>query len=419
MKKLLGIGFIWLGCAIAWVILGTTIISRSGGMSSSLLDEVHLLWGPPGVQQAPTATYSQVEPQRQLVTVTENGRQVEREELRQVVVTYPVALTGTDAHAALTLDQRRKGLLWFATYGADLQATYTFTNPTNVERDVTILFPLEQRNAIFDAFHVTDDKGQPLAASFNDSGASFTTRFAPNQKRSFTISYRSRGTDTWRYELTRGTGEVRNFKMTVDTTFPEVDFPPGTLSPSTQEATASGWHGAWRFDSLVANATIGMSLPQKLNPGDLAAKITFFAPVGLLFFFFVVAVLSTAARKEIHPLNYFLFGCAFFAFHLLFAYLVDHVAVGPAFAISSAVSIFLVVTYARLFVGWRFALREMALSQLIYLVLFSFTFFWTGFTGLAITIGAILTLFVVMQITGRVSWREVMQAPPQPTAATR
>jgi len=207
--------------------------------------------------------------------------------------------------------------------------------------------------------------------------------------------------------------------MTVDTTFPDVDFPPGTLSPSSQATSANGWHGTWQFESLVANAAIGMTLPTKLNPGDLAAKITFFAPVGLLFFFFVVAVLSTAARKEIHPLNYFLFGCAFFAFHLLFAYLVDHVAVGPAFAISSAVSIFLVVSYARLFVGWRFALREMALSQLIYLVLFSFTFFWTGFTGLAITIGAILTLFVVMQITGRVAWREVMQAPPQPTAAAR
>ena len=48
----------------------------------------------------------------------------------------------------------------------------------------------------------------------------------------------------------------------------------------------------------------------------------------------------------------------------------------------------------------------MLVAQLIYLVLFSHTFFWEGFTGLAVTIGAILTLFVVMQITGRVDWRE-------------
>jgi len=43
---------------------------------------------------------------------------------------------------------------------------------------------------------------------------------------------------------------------------------------------------------------------------------------------------------------------------------------------------------------------------LIYLVLFSYAFFFEGFTGLAITIGAILTLFVVMQMTGRIQWTE-------------
>ena len=74
------------------------------------------------------------------------------------------------------------------------------------------------------------------------------------------------------------------------------------------------------------------------------------------------------------------------------------------FAIASAVSLLLTVTYARLFVGWRFALCEMAGSQVLYLVLFSYTFTWEGFTGLAIAVGAILTLFAMMQITGRLDW---------------
>ncbi len=38
------------------------------------------------------------------------------------------------------------------------------------------------------------------------------------------------------------------------------------------------------------------------------------------------------------------------------------------------------------------------------LVLFSYAFFFKGFTGLAITIGAIITLFVVMQMTARIEW---------------
>jgi hypothetical protein len=89
---------------------------------------------------------------------------------------------------------------------------------------------------------------------------------------------------------------------------------------------------------------------------------------------------------------------------LLFAYLVDHLTILPSFTLASLTSLLLVVTYARLFVGWRFALSVMALSQFLYLVLFSFTFFWVGFTGLAISVGAILTLAVMMQVTGRIDW---------------
>lgn len=39
--------------------------------------------------------------------------------------------------------------------------------------------------------------------------------------------------------------------------------------------------------------------------------------------------------------------------------------------------------------------------------MFSYAFFFKGLTGLAITIGAILTLFVMMQLTAKVNWNEV------------
>jgi inner membrane protein involved in colicin E2 resistance len=113
-------------------------------------------------------------------------------------------------------------------------------------------------------------------------------------------------------------------------------------------------------------------------------------------------------------MNYFFLAAAFFAFHLLLAYLVDHMSIHKAFALSALVSVFLVVSYLRLVVGIVFASREAALAQIIYLVLFSYAFFLKGFTGLAITIGSILTLFVVMQITGRVRWAE--RFGPKPTS---
>ena len=113
-------------------------------------------------------------------------------------------------------------------------------------------------------------------------------------------------------------------------------------------------------------------------------------------------IITTIRGIELHPMNYFFLAAAFFSSTSLLAHLVDHVSIHLAFAISAAVSVFLVVSYLRLVVGFHFASREAALAQFIYLVMFSYAFFLKGFTGLAITTGSIVTLFVGMQVTGRI-----------------
>src|SRR5690349_19995138 len=102
------------------------------------------------------------------------------------------------------------------------------------------------------------------------------------------------------------------------------------------------------------------------------------------------------------------------------AYLVDHISIHASFAIASTVSVFLVVSYLRLVVGISFASSEAALAHFIYLVMFSYAFFLKGFTGLAINIGSVLTLFLVMQVTGRIRWAEKFAVKsPAPAAQTR
>ncbi|MGB8519436.1 MAG: inner membrane CreD family protein, partial [Candidatus Tumulicola sp.] len=167
-----------------------------------------------------------------------------------------------------------------------------------------------------------------------------------------------------------------------------------------------GWLLRWRYGTLVTSNGIGMTVPYPMQPGPLAQRITFWAPVALLFYFFVMFTIVTLRRIELHPMNYFFLACSFFAFHLLFAYLVDRIPVEAAFAICSAVTLFLTISYLRLVVGWRFAAVESGFAQLVYLVLFSYALFNEGWSGLTITIGAIVTLFVVMQVTGRFRWSE-------------
>jgi Inner membrane protein CreD len=405
MKRLFVIGVIWFFCAAAWVVLGSTVVYRSGNADNALTNEVNRLWGPP-LEQAPLrATYQVPRKVSEVVTNYDSqGHPFSQTVEKQVMDTFPVELASSNITAKLALEHRRKGLMWFPTYAVDFRAVYRVHNDSGGRHLVEVTFPLSEENAGFDGFEVVREDGTPVKATISRGGAQWSDDFEADRSRLYTVAYRTRGTSSWTYGLTATTGQAKDFKLNMDTDFAAVDFPAGAMSPTHHGPVAGGWHGTWEFKSLIASNAIAVTLPARINPGPLASRITFFAPVGLLFFFFVVAVFAAAAGRDLHPLNYFFLGCAFFAFHLLFAYLVDHLEIGPAFAASSAVSIFLVVTYARLFVGWKFALREMGIAQLIYLVLFSFTFMWEGFTGLAITVGAILTLFVMMQVTGRVKW---------------
>jgi inner membrane protein involved in colicin E2 resistance len=123
----------------------------------------------------------------------------------------------------------------------------------------------------------------------------------------------------------------------------------------------------------------------------------------------VMVILGMLRGQNLHPMNYFFVAAAFFSFHLMLAYLADLIDINVAFVIAAAISVALVVSYLRLVGGMRFAQRQAGLAQFVYLVLFSYAFFFEGYTGLTITTGAVLTLFVLMQLTGRVDWGKVFR----------
>lgn len=146
------------------------------------------------------------------------------------------------------------------------------------------------------------------------------------------------------------------------TNFQEIDFPGGTLSPSTRVQEAEGAKLEWTFNNLVTGQNIGLDLPNRLNPGPVAARITFFAPVSLLLFMTVLVILGMLGRHHLHPMNYFFLGAAFFSFHLLLAYLVDRLDIHLSFLLAAATSVVLVVSYLRLVGGMQQALLQAGLS---------------------------------------------------------
>ncbi len=406
-KRILAIAVIFIFATIAWAILGATIFARTYGRDESLRSRVGTSWGTAQTQLPPSASFQrskwetrEVEQYNKTITKTV-----------EVKETILLPLESTRANVALFLEHRQKGLLWYATYKVNFQADYSFRNTSDKEEEVTVSLPLPAEQALYDDLRF-ELNGVPVATENQRNSVHASIHMSPGQVAKLRTGYKSQGLDRWQYQFGDQVAQVRDFDLRMTTNFKDIDFPGNTLSPGEKRETGQGWDLHWQYSNLLSGYEIGMVMPEKLQPGPLAGRISFFAPVSLFFFFFLVFIITTLRGIDIHPMNYFFLAAAFFAFHLLMAYLVDHVSIHAAFAAGAAVSLALVISYMRLVAGARFAWIECGLAQLVYLVGFSYAFFFKGFTGLAVTIGSIITLFIVMQMTGRINWSERFASRP-------
>ncbi|MBI3045637.1 MAG: inner membrane CreD family protein [Betaproteobacteria bacterium] len=407
IKRLIAIGFIF-GCtSIAWFVLAGITSSRTDSADRGLRQQVERVWGAPQLQPPPSVSWTERVTRK--VESVENDKKVVR--TVEHLVPRPIPVQASDIDVSLKLDHRQKGLLWYSTYAVDFSATYVVENVTGAPREVDIALPFPSKSAVFDdlRFEAVEKPWLATPVPGQDRIAG-RLALAPGERVTLRVGYRSQGLDRWTYSFGAGIAEVRNFRLNVRTNFAAIDFPDGSISPVSKERAGAGWRLGWEFRRLVSGVTIAIVMPEMLQPGPLASQIAAFAPVSLFFFIVVLLTIGVVTGVELHPMHFFFLAAAFFAFHLLFAYLADQVAIHAAFAISATTSLALVVSYLRAVVGSRFAFFAAGAAQLVYLVLFSYAFFFKGLTGLAITIGAIVTLFVLMQATARIQWSEIFAA---------
>jgi hypothetical protein len=414
IKRLIAIGFIFMCVSIAWFVLAGATMSRTHSADSHLRSRVSQLWGAPQAQLPPQVT-TEEKFKRKIETI-ENGVKIEK--IIDDVIIRRIALDASDIQVNLKLDHRQKGLLWYSTYGVEFGATYVFTNRESIARDIKVALPFPADKAVFDdlRFDLEGAEWMTLPAP-GDGNISGWTRLAPGEHATLRVGYRSQGLDRWAYNFGKGVSEVKNFKLVMHTDFDAIDFPEEAISPTAKERNAGGWALKWEYRRLVSGVNIAMTMPEKLQPGPLASQIALFAPVSLFFFIVVLLAIGIVRKVEIHPMHFFFLAASFFSFHLLFAYLADPAPIHVAFIIAAAVSLILTISYLRVVFGAHFAFFAAGTAQLVYLVLFSYAFFFKGLTGLAITVGTIATLFVLMQVTARVDWSALFtdQRAPKPT----
>ena len=386
--RLFSIAVITGAATLAWFVLGATLHQRSRASASRMGGEVRQVWGP-GLAQ----------PHLTLLADSVSGS-------GDPEVMLPVS---SKVDARLTYAPKKRGLLWHRTYDVEFSARYEITNTAASARNVRVQMSLPAKDTSYDnfAFQLGEDESTEIVPH---NGMVETVKLIPaGATLPLTVRYHARGLDRWSYTFPEGS-RVKNFILTMETNFDDVSFPVGATSPTNLEARVQGegMDLVWNYTDTIDARDIAVDMPRLLNAGPVIARIALFAPVSLALFFGVLVVTSMMRGINLHPMTYAFLAAGYFTFHLLLAYLGDQMPLYAAFLIASVVSLVMVSGYLHAVAGKSIS-TVAVLAQLAYMVLFSYSFFFDGMTGLTLTITAVATLALLMITTAKVNWEDVFR----------
>jgi hypothetical protein len=385
----------------AWWALGGVTLVRGTDAMQSLRGEVDTLWGRPLEVRAPQALFLTQRTERRVASV-DDGQGGTRSEDHDEVVTVENAVPVATTTVAVRIDEdvRRKGLTWFPLYAATFEGTWTWEVPEGAEGPLHLRWQFPDPEGDYDAFEVVVN-GQPRSEGLNPVAGTIaiTLPCRPGDTMTLQLRFRLRGQEVFRYRAHDGVSELRDFVLTIDTDVLGYDLPEDALSPGSVATDGGRAALTWHFDRMVTGKAVGLVVPTPVQPGELAAALSFSAPISLAFY--LVWITAVGALRDVHlsALALALVSASFFAFHLTFAYTADRLPAEVSFAIASAVSLALAIPYLARIAGWRFALGPAGLAQWVYLVGFSAAHFAEGWTGLTLTAISVLTLGAIMHLT--------------------
>ena len=146
IKRIGALVFIYVCTSIAWLILGTTIVSRSySPLSDALKSRVASNWGTAQEQTPPKATYK-----REYMRTVESAKENKIVSTTEIV---PLTLDATKVDVTLDLEHRQKGLLWYSTYTVLFAGEYDFTNSSSQDQDVTFQLWLDRKSTRLNSSH--------------------------------------------------------------------------------------------------------------------------------------------------------------------------------------------------------------------------------------------------------------------------
>ncbi len=403
VKKIVAISLIFISVTTAWMILGGVNLSRTNDAKDKLKKEVITLYGDNVVIVLPKS-YSK--------KIVYKDKENSKGKIVKVASTEKIynTLEKSDIKININLDPRKKGNLWFPTFKYSYKSEYIF-KAKKIDKKQYIYLQLGEENTIYNNIFLSINGKTINKKSVIAKKEAIEVIPDDNGYINIKFEYESSGLEDLEYIINKydEISEINNFSLVINTDFEDYDFINSTMSPTTKEKTENGYKLTWELNEAITGKNIGIKIPNKLNPGEIISKVSFFSPIALFFFLIIILTLVLIFKINFHPMHFLLLSATFFSFSLMFSYFSDQMNIYLAFSISAIVSLILTVTYLRFFTPKIVYLVFAPLAQFIYLIVFSFSFFSDGLPGFIVTICSVITLFLIMQITGKLDWNEIFK----------
>ena len=421
--------FIFFGFTIIWTILGSVNENRTYTHTDFSLKKIQNTYGGP-LRITPPRIYYELTQERQ-------GKVGKFDTVSTYKERETVDPSGSDIKLDLSLERKKVGNLWFPIFKATYRGSYEYkidSIPVEYRSEPLFLLPgLKSSESILRSIElkINGSTVEPLSKLVSNTPIELTSTLKADGNLLVDFYYETTGTAYLLYALSNNKDNkpdskkvtsksiiikdrltrLDNFSLKLTTDFLKYDFPRRTIPYTKILKTENKTEFEWKFDKTVTGKNIGIIVPKETNPGEIASRISFFAPIPLLFFFVVMTIFGILTKQQLHPMHFFFLAATFLSFHLIYSYSADHISMYAAFTIATLVSCFLTFSYLIRVRDRKYSFIAM-LFQLLYLVMFSWSFFYKtdndlGITGLIVTIVSVLTLFVLMQLTANLNWKNL------------
>jgi hypothetical protein len=239
------------------------------------------------------------------------------------------SILGFTGNVAMTLSEREKGYANYAGYKIDAVFEYDVVNDSDLETEAEFVFPLSPGQTLFEDFMVLmDDNDISPLLRFSHDVVQWMTKMTPHQRHHVVIAYKSRGMDTFYYQIPTQR-QINDFTLNLSidrlpTTL--LNYPEGVLTPTEMRPTADGLGSelTWRFNGAITTAGMGVALLQPEQPGEQVLRVLWNSPYALTILITMLALTLLIRNEPVRFIQLALLASAYCVQFLMMASLSDY-----------------------------------------------------------------------------------------------